>query len=569
MKFSALCLALLATTAHGLRVPLQRRAPRGASMRSPRSGRRYSFGGSTDKEAIGNSNDLRYTTNVTVNGVEVTVVLDTGSTDLWVIPPGGLGSFNDTGIAIELLYGDGSYGAKGTIGVSPFLWGTYSIEKQAFMNAVESTIGNLQESAIYGVLGLSFDHALASPINAHVQQVYGEDATWGRSVLRNIFEQHPTEPNFIAMDLTRTGDLEDTAGGSFTIGEYEQEDYAQAVEGAPVLPQFPVGGNRWTVLLDGIYVDQVPIELKSAVSDVPGGKVQALLDTGDPTAIVPVALMDAIYSKVPGAIQYTDGTAHIWILPCNTTTNVELVFGGVRYPIHPLDLSTFSDPISINGQDMITCVSTINGADNWSTDFDISLGDTFLRNVYSVFDFGDSNPDGSTGEPYVRLLAQTDPLKAKQQVITIRSATMANMPPEIDPATLIGYLTGSSAAPSTPSSTTPDSPDSIAVAESGGSDSAAVPAPTGDHKAFSADINANGVNIAIDESTLKKYGLIAIALLGLNSIIGIVLIVLGVLGCVRRGSPKKSASGRNAPVYVPVKTHGHDEYGGYQKPYSQ
>lgn len=352
-----------------------------------------------------------------MNGVEVTVVLDTGSTDLWwailfasfyflipsnrVIPPGGIGVFNDTGIPIQLLYGDGSYGASGTIGVSPVLWGTYSIEKQAFMNADQSTIGNLQEDGIYGILGLSFDRAVASPINALIQQTYGEDATWGHSVLRNIFDQHPTEPNFIAVALSRTGDLEDTAGGSFTIGEYDEEDRAQAVEGVPVLPQFPVGGNRWTVLMDGVYVDQVPIELNSTMDDVPAGKVQALLDTGDPTAILPIALMDAIYSKIPGALQYTDGTTHLWVLPCNTTTDVELVFGyvlrplgdpfradsrisGVRCPIHPLDLSTFSQPISINGQDRIACVSSINGVDNWSPDFDVSLGDSFLRNVYSV-----------------------------------------------------------------------------------------------------------------------------------------------------------------------------------------
>lgn len=197
------------------------------------------------------------------------------------------------------------------------------------MNAVESTIANLQEDEIYGVLGLSFDYAQASPINTQIQQIYGADASWGRSVLRNIFEQNPTQPNFIALDLTRTDDLEDTAGGSFTISEYEDDDYAQAVEGAPVLPQFPVGGTRWTVLLDGLYVDQVPVELNSAINEVPAGKLQTLLDSGDPTATVPIAFMDAIYSKIPGAVQYTDGATHLWMLPCNTTTDVEFVFGYV------------------------------------------------------------------------------------------------------------------------------------------------------------------------------------------------------------------------------------------------
>ena len=59
---------------------------------------------------------------------------------------------------------------------------------------------------------------------------------------------------------------------------------------------------------------------------------------------------------------------------------------GEIYSIHPLDLSTISDPLTINGQDWVACVSTFKGIDNWGAgDFDISLGDTFLRNVYAVY----------------------------------------------------------------------------------------------------------------------------------------------------------------------------------------
>jgi len=45
----------------GLNLPFERRAPRGASMRSPLSPSRYHFGGSTDKEAspIGNVKNIR------------------------------------------------------------------------------------------------------------------------------------------------------------------------------------------------------------------------------------------------------------------------------------------------------------------------------------------------------------------------------------------------------------------------------------------------------------------------------------------------------------------------------
>ena len=241
------------------------------------------------------------------------------------MPPDGVGQFNDTGIELELLYGDGSYGTKGTIGVSPFQFGSYHIDKQAFMNVQESTISGLQDVGIYGLMGLSFDFSTASPINRKIKSIYGADATWGRSVLQNIFAQNASQPNFIAIDLARTGDLEDTSGGSLLIGEYDDQYAGVAQE--PKLAQYPKGGDRWTTLLEGISVDGKAITVQSTIAGVPAGSAQALLDTGDPTSIFPVALHDAIYSSVPGAALYSDDTGQVWFIPCNTTTNVELQFG--------------------------------------------------------------------------------------------------------------------------------------------------------------------------------------------------------------------------------------------------
>ena len=59
---------------------------------------------------------------------------------------------------------------------------------------------------------------------------------------------------------------------------------------------------------------------------------------------------------------------------------------GEKYPIHPLDLSIISDPFTIDGKDWVVCASSFSGIDNWGLgDFDLSLGDAFLRNVYAVY----------------------------------------------------------------------------------------------------------------------------------------------------------------------------------------
>lgn len=198
----------------------------------------------------------------------------------------------------------------------------------AFLSVTESTIRSLNSLGVYGVFGLSFDIGAASPINEKIREEYGPDATWGRSILQNIFAQHPDQHDFVAIDLARSGDLEETDGGSLFIGEWDPT-WEAGISQSPHIPQFPPGGNRWTVLLEGLTVDGAEVPLTSTSSDVPNGQAQALLDTGDPTGIFPVAVVDGIYSKIPGAKKYSGADGEIWLVPCNATSIVELQFAYV------------------------------------------------------------------------------------------------------------------------------------------------------------------------------------------------------------------------------------------------
>jgi len=58
---------------------------------------------------------------------------------------------------------------------------------------------------------------------------------------------------------------------------------------------------------------------------------------------------------------------------------------GLKYAVHPLDLSVISQPFQVNGRQVVACSSSFTVVDGLSEQgFDISLGDTFLRNVYSA-----------------------------------------------------------------------------------------------------------------------------------------------------------------------------------------
>lgn len=526
------------TSAYGLELEFQRRSIMvGSQSTDNRFDLLKTLGGkdatSSSTSNVTNIQNTRYTTNIVLNGKQVLVALDTGSTDLWVAPTVDIGSFNDSGIPLELLYGDGSYGVSGTIGVAPFKLGTYDVPQQAFLRATKGSVSGITDIGVSGLLGLSFDFVSASPINAHIKSIYGTDATWGRSVLKNIFSQNASQPNFIAIDLARTDDLEETAGGAFSIGEYAPKYVA--IANSPKLTQFPKNGDRWTTLLESVHVNGAAIALKSKIQGVPSGTSQALLDTGDPAAILPTYLFDAIYSQIPGAVAYDEGSTHLYILPCNTTQSVSLFFGGKEYPIHPLDLSTITQPLEIDGKQYVACASSFMAADNWAGDaYEVSLGDAFLRNVYTVFDFGDTGTDGSTDEPYMKLFAKTDPVKAASQVATIRGKTMAGMPPEIAPSTLIKLINGG------------------AVAAAGSSANSTKSAS-----------NLDASVLSVSGETIAKYGLIAVLLLSANVIIGLALLVFAILNCVRRESSKSVS--RAAPQYIPVKVR--DEESAYSTPY--
>lgn len=58
---------------------------------------------------------------------------------------------------------------------------------------------------------------------------------------------------------------------------------------------------------------------------------------------------------------------------------------GQRYPVHPLDLTMVSRQVGAGGRNYTACVASMDGLDGWeSNEFEVSLGDAFLRNVYTV-----------------------------------------------------------------------------------------------------------------------------------------------------------------------------------------
>ena len=78
--------------------------------------------------------------------------------------------------------------------------------------------------------------------------------------------------------------------------------------------------------MDGVYMDGAALNLPSVNPNVPYGQAQTLLDTGNPTAELPVKLLNDIYSRIPGSAFYTGTQGSFWVIPCDTVTNLEFSF---------------------------------------------------------------------------------------------------------------------------------------------------------------------------------------------------------------------------------------------------
>jgi saccharopepsin len=133
-----------------------------------------------------------------------------------------------------------------------------------------------------------------------------------------------------------------------------------------------------------------------------------------------------LYSAVPGAT--FSSTLGQWVVPCNQEVNLGLSIGGRRFPIHPLDVIS----PSLTGTNNSTCYGTFipQSFSVGAGEFDLLLGDVFLRNVYALFDLGDWEDSQATimGNPYVKLLSITNGTTASTEYHKLRggSETEAN-----------------------------------------------------------------------------------------------------------------------------------------------
>ncbi|KAG2155771.1 aspartic peptidase domain-containing protein [Suillus bovinus] len=368
---------------------------------------------------VGNTQNSFYYTNITLGGQNISVMLDTGSSDLWVT--GTVPGATDTGNSLKLSYAVGT--AAGDIYTAPFELAGQSVNDQAFLlvTNVSSFSTNIHAEGYDGLIGLGPNSG-----SSIYKKLNGNS---GNNPINRIFEQSSSSSNdYITMMLSRKGDPGSNITGQFTIGEI-----VPGFENITNMPHLSIEkvyrvtniDQHWQIVTDKnngiIGPDGQPIKYSSIAPKAPDGTIVGVLDSGFTLPQVPRTVSDAIYGRVQGAEWSVADQA--WLVPCGQLINVTFNFGGVSYPIHPLDVSSSDFGVTFSNGNP-ACLGTfqpVTSAFSLLGEYDMILGMAFLRNTYTLINYGKFITGGSnSNNPYVQLLPLTNVESAVNDFIQVR-----------------------------------------------------------------------------------------------------------------------------------------------------
>ncbi|KAI5369695.1 Putative aspartic peptidase A1 family, aspartic peptidase, active [Septoria linicola] len=174
-----------------------------------------------------------------------------------------------------------------------------------------------------------------------------------------------------------------------TLGGRDESRYTGSFTPVPVTSQ-----TYWQVAIDGATVG------KNAALPTTNG--QAAIDTGTTLVIAPTAAALSIFAQIPGSVPIPlGGTILGFAYPCASKPQVNLKFAGKNFAINDLDFNfgTLSDDLGLGNNTLSSllgpitnayCLAGIAGADLNPPEQFWVVGDVFIKNWYSTFQYVNS-----------------------------------------------------------------------------------------------------------------------------------------------------------------------------------
>jgi len=259
-------------------------------------------------------------------------------------------SCSRTPYSYNISYGDGTWGS-GPIVADTVSIGGLIIHDQQILDITQSGLDLSSYGAgISGLVGLM----PSSPVLNAVPP------------LSTIFKDKLLDMNVFSVYLAPS--LKQNQGGSFLFGGIDSTKFEGSLNYVPISTASGVREGMWYVDADNAFAGDTPV---SGYTTSPW-----LFDTGTSFIAVPTSFAEAFHANIPGSTYSSmDG---IYILPCQGTKTFGVSFNGIKYEV------PYSDYVAAAGGGSSLCVSLVMPLGNYEM---YILGDPFLRQVYSVYDF--------------------------------------------------------------------------------------------------------------------------------------------------------------------------------------
>ncbi|KAG2011374.1 aspartyl protease [Coprinopsis cinerea AmutBmut pab1-1] len=301
--------------------------------------------------------------------VSYNVILDTGSADLWVagsncttgctdvatFNPSSSSTFQNESSAFTITYGSGQ--AAGFLGQDIVQMAGFQVSNQVFAVCEQVSDGLLQ-SPVSGLLGLAFETIASSRAMPFWESLVTEGA-WDEPLMAFHLTRYLNVTNVQALE----------PGGSFSMGFANTSLYTGDID----YVDLPTEGTYWILPITGITIQN------NSITPPTGQQSYAAIDTGTTLIGGPESYISQIFDQIPGSAPGTGSFENYYTYPCDTDVTVEMSFGGSQsWTINPADfrLTRLTRDSCLGA---FFTVTTRGAAPSWI------VGDTFLKNVYSVF----------------------------------------------------------------------------------------------------------------------------------------------------------------------------------------
>ncbi|KAF2086041.1 acid protease, partial [Saccharata proteae CBS 121410] len=292
------------------------------------------------------------------------LLLDTGAANTWVmgssctsaacsahntLGPSDSSTLGISTASFSITYGTGA--VNGTLAHDTLSFSHYVLPGFNFGLATE-TSADFSSYPMDGILGLGRAHS----------------STYSTGTIIDALSASSLIPHTLfGIHLSRSADSAPN-NGVLTFGHVDPDIYTGAITYTPAINTTT---GFWEVSLDDAAVAGTNLNMSNRT---------AIIDTGTSFVLIPTADAVALHAQIPGAAQQGGASGEIWTLPCSTTTQLELGFGGRMFNVSHLDYVG----ARLGNQ---TCQSNIIGRQTFGATQWL-VGEVFLKNVYTVFDDG-------------------------------------------------------------------------------------------------------------------------------------------------------------------------------------